>query len=84
MTQALSIKDTREKLAEVINQVAVAGDVFIITKFGKPKAMIVPLSDSKLADISGIETSFGGWSGRRDIKNGSNWVANLRAEMSIR
>lgn len=82
MTQVLSIKDTRDKLADVINRVAIAGDMFVITKFGQPKAMIVPIS--KTTDKSGIEESFGVWSKRGDIKNSNNWVAKLRAKMSIR
>lgn len=82
MTQVLSIKDTRDKLADVINRVAIAGDMFVITKFGQPKAMIVPIS--KTLDKSGIEESFGVWSKRGDIKNSNNWVAKLRAKMSIR
>lgn len=82
MTQVLSIKDTRDKLADVINRVAIAGDRFVITKFGQPKAMIVPIS--KTVDTSGIEESFGVWRQRSDIKNSSSWVAKLRAKMSIR
>lgn len=84
MTQILSIKDTRDKLADIINQVAVSGDMFIITKFGKAKAMIVPVSRDNITDTPGIEESFGSWGKRKDIKNSSRWVANLRAKMSIR
>lgn len=84
MTQVLSIKDTRDKLADVINRVAIAGDTFVITKFGKAKAMIVPVSQAKIGDTSGIEESFGVWSKRGDLKNSNNWVAKLRAKMSTR
>lgn len=84
MTQMLSIKETRNKLADVINQVALVGDVFVVTKFGKPKAMIVPVSEGKLAEGGGIEESFGAWRGRGDLKNINKWVANLRAKMSKR
>jgi len=78
------MKDTRNKLADVVNRVAISGDVFIITKFGKAKAMIVPVSAANMADNKGIEESFGGWGRRRDIKNSSDWVAKLRTEMSTR
>lgn len=84
MTQVLSIKDTRNKLADVINRVAVAGDVYVITKFGKAKAMIVPVTQANIADTSGIEESFASWGRRKDIKNSSSWVAGLRAKMSTR
>lgn len=84
MTQVLSIKDTRDKLADLVNQVAISGDIFIITKFGKAKAMLVPVSQAQLTDTSGIEESFGIWSKRRDIKNSNTWVVQLRAKMSTR
>ena len=82
MTQTMSIKDTRNKLADVVNQVAVAGDVFIITKFGHPKAMIVPILKNKLTNASGIEESFGAWNKRKDLGNSTKWVADLRTKMS--
>lgn len=84
MTQVVSIKDTRNKLADIIARVAISGDVFVITKFGQAKAMIVPVSQTDIPDNSGIEESFGGWRNRKDIKNSSKWVADLRAKMSTR
>lgn len=84
MTQTLSIKDTRAKLADVINEVAITGDTFVITKFGQPKAMIIPISKAKLKEKSGIKDSFGAWRRRKDIKNNSKWAANLRVKMSSR
>lgn len=84
MAQALSIKDTRNRLAEVVNQVAAAGEVFVITKFGKPKAMIVPIPNKTLKSISGIEESFGSWRKRSDIKETNTWVIRLRTKMSKR
>jgi len=83
MTQVVSIKNTRDKLAEIIDQVAIGGSVFVITKFGKPKAMIVPFSQQK-ADSSGIEESFGAWKSRKDMQDSNAWVKNLRAKMSAR
>lgn len=32
---------------------------------------------------SGIEESFGAWGRRKDIKNTNQWVAALRAKMSL-
>ena len=83
MTQTVSIKDTRNNLADIINQVEMRDDVFIITKFGKPKAMIVPVSQKK-SDTSGIAESFGAWADRSDIKDSAKWAADLRAKMSVR
>jgi len=45
--KSLSIQETRNNLAEVIERVAIAGDKFIVTKFGKAKAIIVPLKADK-------------------------------------
>lgn len=84
MTQTLSIKDTRDKLADILNQVSVAGDMFVITKFGKPTAMIVPVTPNKLGNSAGIEESFGGWKGKKDIKETNSWVSDLRTKMSKR
>lgn len=85
MTQTLSIKDTRNKLAEVINQVAIAGDEFVITKFGQPKAMIVPISIPRAkAQKTVLEETFGAWKHRRDIRDSGEWVRKLRARLSVR
>lgn len=83
MTQTLSIKDTRDKLADVVNRVAIAGDMFVITKFGQPKAMIVPIPKIKVQK-SVLEETFGAWKGRKDIKDSAKWVAALRTKISIR
>ena len=84
MTQTISIKDTRDKLADIVDKVAIGGDVFVITKFGKPRAMLVPVVNSKLTDTSVMNETFGAWSKREDIKDSSAWVSNVRAKMSIR
>lgn len=83
MNQVMTIKDTRNKLADIINQVSVAGDTFVITKFGQPKAMIVPISKDK-TQRSVLEETFGAWKGRRDIKDSGKWVRNLRTKISLR
>jgi len=83
MTQTLSIKDTRNRLAEIINQVAISGDEFVITKFGQPKAMIVPVSSTKLGSGS-FDEAFGIWKDRKDIKSSAKWVRELRDKISLR
>lgn len=84
MTQMMSIKDTRDNLAEVINKVYATGAVVVVTKFGKPKVMIVPVTDDKLNVSAGLDESFGAWKGREDIEDSSKWVANIRTKMSVR
>lgn len=83
MTQTLSIKDARNNLADIVSRVEMAGDEIIITKFGKPRVKIVPLSNDKAAKID-LSDSFGAWKNRKDIKNTGKWVASLRAKMSTR
>lgn len=82
--QTITVKDARNNLADIINQVAIAGKAFVITKFGKPKAMVVPFIKTKPGKKNGIDESFGAWSHRKDIKDTGKWAAKLRASMSVR
>lgn len=81
--QTMSAKDIRNNFADVIDKVAVAGDTFVVTKFGKPRAMIVPISQSK-ARRAALEETFGAWKDRKDIKDTAKWVRDLRTRMSLR
>lgn len=83
MTQVLSIKDTRNNLADIVSRVEMTGDEVIITKFGKPRAMFVPLPDKKSAKAN-LDEVFGIWRGRTDIKDSGKWVRNLREKISLR
>lgn len=84
-----SIKETREQLSSLIDQVAIAKKSFMITKFGKPRALISPVSAE---DVSmrekqrrkALEATFGMWKDRKDIKDSAKWVAELRHKMSSR
>lgn len=87
--QTISIKQTRDNLAELIEQVAIGKKTFIITKFGKPKARIMPIKDIDTKSDSEsrrktLEETFGVWKNRKDIKNSTSWVARLRHKMSSR
>lgn len=84
MTQMISIKDTRNKLADIVDQVAFGENVFVITKFGKPRAMLVPVSKKQLPNSSKIADSFGAWGSRKDIKDSNKWVEEIRAKMNAR
>ena len=81
MTQTIPIKETRANLADLINQVAVGGTSFIITKFGKPKAMLVPVLPDKRRQ-TGLSASFGMWKDREDMKDHDKWVRKIRSEFS--
>lgn len=85
MMDTVSIKDLRNNLAQLIEEVAIAGKQIEITKFGKPKAMIVPISSTKKSrKKSGLEAAFGMWKNRKDIKDSAKWVADLRRRESTR
>ena len=77
--QTRSIKETREQLSQLVEEVAIAKKRYLITKFGKPKAMIIPIPKTpKKERFSGLEASFGLWKNRKDIQDSAKWVANLR------
>lgn len=86
MMQTIPIKETRANLADLINQVEVAGKSFVITKFGKPKAMLVPVLDDrgqrsvKPKKIPG----FGMWADREDMKDPDAWVRKIRSRWARR
>lgn len=80
MIQTIPVKETREQLADLINQVAIGGKSFIITKFGKPKAMLVPVMTDKRRQ-TGLSTSFGIWKDRPEMKDPDKWVRKMRKEM---
>lgn len=83
MTQTLSIKDVRNKLADIVSRVEMAGDEIIITKFGKPRAMLVPIT-KEMALKSALDETFGAWRNRRDIKDSAKWARELRIKTSTR
>lgn len=85
--QTFSIRETRAQLSDIINQVSVANRSFVITKFGKPKAMVTPLVPAfkkNTKALKGIAMTAGAWKHRTDIKDSAKWVANLRHKMSSR
>lgn len=84
MLQTIPIKETRANLADLINQVNVAGKSFVITKFGVPKAMLVPVLTDKPKKRNGLAASFGIWKDREDMKDPDAWVRKVRAQFSRR
>lgn len=83
MLQTLSIKDARNNLADIVSRVEMRGEEIVITKFGKPRAMLVPVSKQKAA-VGSFDEVFGVWKGRLDIKNTGKWVRDLRTKISLR
>lgn len=83
MIQTLSVKDVRNNLADVVSRVEMRGEEVIITKFGKPRAMLVPIEGRKLK-LGNLDEVFGAWKGRSDIKDTAKWVRDLRTKISLR
>jgi len=77
---SVSIKDTRDNLADIIDRVAVAGESFLVTKFGKVKAMITPMIMVKRGDNKEkiLKSTFGMWKDRKDMSDSAKWVRDLR------
>ena len=87
--QTISIRETREQLSDLVNQVSIAKKSFVITKFGKPKALITPVKpegvDKREKERrAALEATFGMWKDRKDIKDSAKWVAALRKKVSSR
>lgn len=87
--QTVSIREAREQFSELVNQAAIANKRFVITKFGKPKAVIFPFSKQEnlilqKARLKALEETFGMWADRTDIKDSAEWVAEKRKNWANR
>ncbi len=86
MIQTIPIKQARANIADLVNQVDISGKQFIITKFGKPKAMLVATDTPKKRITKSMEKlpGFGMWKNRKDMKDSAKWVRDLRKQWSSR
>ena len=84
--QTISIREAREQFSELVNQVAIAKKEFVIAKFRRPVAMLVPVKKTVKGkiDFSGLDAAFGMWKDRKDMRDSAKWVANLRHKTSSR
>lgn len=67
----VSIKETRNNLAELIERAALAQESFLVTKFGKPKALIVSAQNwaaDKDNKDAVLKATAGLWAGRKSLK----------------
>lgn len=84
--QVITTKELRDNLSEILEKVAIGKQNFLVSKFGKKKALIVPVvSDfmAKKIDLTKL-SAFGIWAKRKEIKNSTAWTAKLRAKQSQR
>ena len=82
--QTRSIKEMREQLSQLVEEVAIAKKRYLITKFGKPKAMMIPLDSLTRVRKKKNLAGFGMWKNRKDIKDSAKWVRKQRQKMSSR
>lgn len=86
--QTVTIKELRDNLAQLIEEVAIAGKQIEITKFGKRKAALIPLRNNKQKNKKRVDFSklpaFGMWKNRKDMKDPAKWVSDLRKKESYR
>jgi len=68
---SVSIKQLRDNLAQLIEEVAIGGKSIEVTKFGKPKAVIVPINQKARRKIKQD------WPMLSDEKNKLKQLANL-------
>lgn len=83
----ISVKETRDKLSELLERVAIGKESFVITKFNKPKAVIMPVAEVAMAEQNvrrAVTALAGVWEKSRDVKDGASWVANRRRRESSR
>lgn len=84
----IPLKDARQRFSELVDRAALVRESFVVTKFDKPKAMIVPipmrLNVRKGDRRQGITALIGLWKDRTDIDNTARWVATRRRQESRR
>lgn len=88
----ITIKETRENLATILDQVEYQGKTFTITKYGRPVAEVKPFKMTKEIEEflakekeekrqkrkAALKKLFGIWKDRKDIKDSASYVAEMR------
>ena len=85
--KTISIKEARNRFSEIIEKAALVGDSFLVTKFGKPKALIISadvLAEKKTSKLQVLAETAGLWADRKEIVNSAVWIAKKRQKESSR
>jgi prevent-host-death family protein len=87
IAQTISTKQLREDLAEILEQVAIGKREFIVSKFGKQKARIIPVDNSvqlkshkRFSDL----TISGLWKDHPLVRDSASWVRDIRKKENSR
>ena len=83
--RTISVQHTRDNLAMIMERTALTGERFVVTKFGKPKAVIVPLEyvygKNNTRKREKLFASLGElWEDRKDMENSVSWVKKQRQQ----
>ena len=82
----VTTKELRNNLAEVLEQVAIGKKSFVVSKFGKKKALLIPFEQDQKLTSSQLSKhpARGIWKNRTDIESSGKWVAKIRLSQSKR
>ena len=72
-----SIVDLRYRMKDVLKAVE-HGETVTVLYRGKPKAKIVPISGKRNRARIRDHPAFGMWKDRKDMRNPTAWVRNIR------
>ena len=82
----ISTKDLRNQLASVVDRVALRGESFVVTKFGQPRAMVVPIAKKSNYSVDYaqlvLRESQGIWEDRPETTKSLTRELRLKAERS--
>jgi antitoxin (DNA-binding transcriptional repressor) of toxin-antitoxin stability system len=86
--QTITVADLRDQLSQIIDQTTFTHQRFLVTKFNKPRALIIPIPNHqktthKQPDFKTLP-GFGLWKNRSDIKNSVSWSQSVRHQQSLR
>lgn len=84
-SKTITTKELRDNLSEILEQVDIGNKSYVVSKFGKKKAAIVPLREDrkKKTDLKKLD-AYGMWEDREDMEDVDKWVKDLRTKESRR
>ena len=86
--QTISTKELRDNLSEILEKVAIGKMTFLVSKFGRRKALIIPPPVNEKKKVKKIDwrslPAFGMWKDREDMKDSAAWVRKVREKESKR
>ncbi len=75
---AITARDLRYKTASILDKVS-KGERIVVTRRGKPKAVLVPAVMGSSGDIPVSDEAFGIWKDHPGVKDTCKWLAKIRS-----